>query len=72
MKALTESIDEVFQEYPGYVQKAQEKPVLANWIVGQVMKRRGGNANVVELRRLVGERLWPAGRALLNKEGGNG
>lgn len=51
--AIEQAIDEVIAANPEKVEQAKEKPSLAGWFVGQVMKSTGGKANPKVLNDLV-------------------
>ena len=43
--AIEAAVDEVIAANPDKVEQAKEKPKMAGWFVGQVMKATGGKAN---------------------------
>ncbi len=55
--AIEKAVDEVIAANPDKVAQAQEKPSLAGWFVGQVMKATGGKANPQAVNDLVKTRL---------------
>ncbi|MGI9350302.1 MAG: Asp-tRNA(Asn)/Glu-tRNA(Gln) amidotransferase subunit GatB [Rhizobiaceae bacterium] len=55
--AIEAAVDEVIAANPDQVQKAIEKPKLAGWFVGQVMKATGGKANPQAVQQMVKEKL---------------
>ncbi|MEL6283062.1 MAG: Asp-tRNA(Asn)/Glu-tRNA(Gln) amidotransferase subunit GatB [Pseudomonadota bacterium] len=55
--AIEAAVDEVIAENPDKAEQAKEKPNLAGWFVGQVMKKTGGKANPQAVNKLVRERL---------------
>ena len=55
--AIEAAVDEVIAANPDQVQKALEKPKLAGWFVGQVMKATGGKANPQTVQQMVKEKL---------------
>jgi len=55
--AIEKAVDEVIAANPGQVEKAKEKPSLAGWFVGQVMKATGGKANPQAVNDLVKKKL---------------
>lgn len=55
--AIEKAVDEVIAANPEKVQQAQEKPTLAGWFVGQVMKSTGGKANPQVVNDLVKAKL---------------
>ena len=55
--AIEAAVDEVIAANPGQVEKAKEKPQLAGWFVGQVMKASGGKANPQAVQQLVKAKL---------------
>ena len=57
MGAIEKAVDEVIAANPGQVEKAKEKPSLAGWFVGQVMKATGGKANPQAVSELVKKKL---------------
>ncbi len=57
MGAIEKAVDEVIAANPGQVAKAKEKPSLAGWFVGQVMKATGGKANPQAVSELVKKKL---------------
>ena len=50
--AIEKAVDEVIAANPDQVAKAQAKPALAGWFVGQVMKATGGKANPAAVQAL--------------------
>ncbi len=55
--AIEAAVDEIIAANPEQVEKAKEKPQLAGWFVGQVMKASGGKANPQAVQKLVKEKL---------------
>ncbi|SFI28980.1 Asp-tRNA(Asn)/Glu-tRNA(Gln) amidotransferase subunit GatB [Albimonas pacifica] len=55
--AIEAAVDEVIAANPDKVAQAQEKPSLAGWFVGQVMKATGGKANPKAVNQIVREKL---------------
>ncbi|KGF68171.1 glutamyl-tRNA amidotransferase [Hoeflea sp. BAL378] len=55
--AIEKAVDEVIAANPDQVAKAQAKPALAGWFVGQVMKSTGGKANPAAVQALVKAKL---------------
>ncbi len=55
--AIEAAVDEVIAANPDQVEKAKEKPKLAGWFVGQVMKASGGKANPQTVQELVKTKL---------------
>ena len=55
--AIEAAVDEVIAANPDQVEKAREKPKLAGWFVGQVMKSTGGKASPQMVQQLVKEKL---------------
>jgi aspartyl-tRNA(Asn)/glutamyl-tRNA(Gln) amidotransferase subunit B len=55
--AIEAAVDEVIAANPDQVAKAQAKPSLAGWFVGQVMKATGGKANPQAVQKIVREKL---------------
>ena len=55
--AIEAAVDEVIAANPDQVEKAREKPKLAGWFVGQVMKATGGKANPQAVQQLVKDKL---------------
>ena len=55
--AIEKAVDEVIAANPDQVAKAQAKPALAGWFVGQVMKATGGKANPAAVQALVKSKL---------------
>jgi aspartyl-tRNA(Asn)/glutamyl-tRNA(Gln) amidotransferase subunit B len=55
--AIEKAVDEVIAANPDKVAKAQAKPALAGWFVGQVMKATGGKANPKAVQDLVKAKL---------------
>jgi aspartyl-tRNA(Asn)/glutamyl-tRNA(Gln) amidotransferase subunit B len=56
-RAIEAAVDEVIAANPDKVAQAQEKPSLAGWFVGQVMKETGGKANPQAVQALVKAKL---------------
>jgi aspartyl-tRNA(Asn)/glutamyl-tRNA(Gln) amidotransferase subunit B len=55
--AIEAAVDEVIAANPDKVQQAIEKPQLAGWFVGQVMKATGGKANPQAVNAMVKQKL---------------
>ena len=55
--AIEAAVDEVIAENPDKAEQAKEKPNLAGWFVGQVMKKTGGKANPQAVNQLVRAKL---------------
>ncbi|OXS99211.1 aspartyl/glutamyl-tRNA amidotransferase subunit B [Notoacmeibacter marinus] len=55
--AIEAEVDKVIAANPDKVEQAREKPSLAGWFVGQVMKATGGKANPQAVNQLVREKL---------------
>jgi len=55
--AIEAAVDKVMAENPDKVEQAKEKPSLAGWFVGQVMKATGGKANPKAVNEIVRARL---------------
>ena len=55
--AIEKAVDEVIAANPDQVAKAQAKPALAGWFVGQVMQATGGKANPKAVQELVKTKL---------------
>ena len=55
--AIEKAVDDIIAANPDQVAKAKEKPSLAGWFVGQVMKATGGKANPQAVSDLVKEKL---------------
>jgi aspartyl-tRNA(Asn)/glutamyl-tRNA(Gln) amidotransferase subunit B len=55
--AIEKVVDEVIAANPDKVAQAREKPTLAGWFVGQVMKASGGKANPAAVNDLVKAKL---------------
>ena len=55
--AIEKAVDEVIEANPDKAQQAREKPSMAGWFVGQVMKATGGKANPQAVNDLVKSRL---------------
>jgi aspartyl-tRNA(Asn)/glutamyl-tRNA(Gln) amidotransferase subunit B len=51
--AIEKAVDDIIAANPDQVAKAKEKPSLAGWFVGQVMKATGGKANPQAVSDLV-------------------
>ena len=51
--AIEAAVDEVIAANPDKVEQAKEKPKMAAWFVGQVMKATGGKANPQAVNQLV-------------------
>jgi len=55
--AIEAVVDEVIAANPDKVEQAKEKPSLAGWFVGQVMKATGGKANPQAVQGIVRAKL---------------
>lgn len=55
--AIEAEVDAVIAANPDKVEQAREKPNLAGWFVGQVMKATGGKANPQAVQALVRQKL---------------
>ena len=55
--AIEKAIDEVMAANPDKVEQAKEKPALAGWFVGQVMKVTGGKASPQAVNALLKSKL---------------
>lgn len=55
--AIEKAVDEVVNSNPDKVAQAKEKPTLAGWFVGQVMKKTSGKANPQVVNELVKAKL---------------
>ena len=55
--AIEAIVDEVMAANPEKVAQAKEKPALAGWFVGQVMKASGGKANPQAVNELLRKKL---------------
>jgi aspartyl-tRNA(Asn)/glutamyl-tRNA(Gln) amidotransferase subunit B len=55
--AIEKAVDEIIAANPEKVAQAKEKPTLAGWFVGQVMKATGGKANPQTVNDLVKAKL---------------
>jgi aspartyl-tRNA(Asn)/glutamyl-tRNA(Gln) amidotransferase subunit B len=55
--AIEEAIDSIISANPDKVEKVREKPKLAGWFVGQVMKVTGGKANPQVVNELLRAKL---------------
>ncbi|MCB1437781.1 MAG: Asp-tRNA(Asn)/Glu-tRNA(Gln) amidotransferase subunit GatB [Rhodobiaceae bacterium] len=55
--AIEKAIDEVMAANPDKVAQAKEKPSMAGWFVGQVMKATGGKANPQAVNALLKDKL---------------
>jgi aspartyl-tRNA(Asn)/glutamyl-tRNA(Gln) amidotransferase subunit B len=59
--AIEAAVDEVIAANPDKAEQAREKPNLAGWFVGQVMKATGGKANPQAVNALVRKKLGVEG-----------
>ena len=50
-------MDKIIAANPEKVAQAKEKPSLAGWFVGQVMKATGGKANPKAVNQIVAQKL---------------
>jgi aspartyl-tRNA(Asn)/glutamyl-tRNA(Gln) amidotransferase subunit B len=55
--AIEAAVDEIIAANPEKVEQVKEKPALAGWFVGQVMKSTGGKANPQAVQQLVKSKL---------------
>jgi aspartyl-tRNA(Asn)/glutamyl-tRNA(Gln) amidotransferase subunit B len=55
--AIEQTVNEVISANPDKAAQARDKPNLAGWFVGQVMKATGGKANPQLVNKLVREKL---------------
>ena len=55
--AIEAAVDDVIAANPDKVAQAKEKPSLAGWFVGQVMKATGGKANPKAVNEIVRAKL---------------
>ncbi len=55
--AIEKTVDEIIAANPDKVAQAKEKPTLAGWFVGQVMKKTGGKANPQVVNKLIKAKL---------------
>jgi aspartyl-tRNA(Asn)/glutamyl-tRNA(Gln) amidotransferase subunit B len=55
--AIEAAVDEVIAANPDKVEQAKEKPTLAGWFVGQVMKATQGKANPQAVQQIVKSKL---------------
>ncbi|MGL4728783.1 MAG: Asp-tRNA(Asn)/Glu-tRNA(Gln) amidotransferase subunit GatB [Bosea sp. (in: a-proteobacteria)] len=55
--AIEKVIDEVMAANPDKVAQAREKPTLAGWFVGQIMKASGGKANPATVNEILKKKL---------------
>ena len=55
--AIEAAIDEIIAANPDKVAQAKEKPKMAGWFVGQVMKSTGGKANPKSVNELLAKKL---------------
>ena len=55
--AIEAAIDEVIAANPDKVEQVKEKPKMAGWFVGQVMKATGGKANPQMVNELLAKKL---------------
>ncbi len=55
--AIEAAVDEIIAANPDKAAQAKEKPTLAGWFVGQVMKSTGGKANPQAVQALVKAKL---------------
>ena len=55
--AIEAEVDKVLAANPDKVEQAREKPSMAGWFVGQVMKATGGKANPQAVNELVRRKL---------------
>ncbi|QHQ34104.1 Asp-tRNA(Asn)/Glu-tRNA(Gln) amidotransferase subunit GatB [Algicella marina] len=55
--AIEAAVDEVMAANPDKVEQAKEKPSMAGWFVGQVMKSTGGKANPKAVNEIIRAKL---------------
>jgi aspartyl-tRNA(Asn)/glutamyl-tRNA(Gln) amidotransferase subunit B len=55
--AIEKVIDEVMAANPDKVAQAKQKPTLAGWFVGQIMKASGGKANPAAVNEILKKKL---------------
>ena len=55
--AIEAAVDEIIAANPDKVAQAREKPSMAGWFVGQVMKATGGKANPKAVNAMLKEKL---------------
>jgi aspartyl-tRNA(Asn)/glutamyl-tRNA(Gln) amidotransferase subunit B len=55
--AIEKAVDDVFAANPDKVEQAKEKPAMAGWFVGQVMKATGGKASPQAVNVLIKAKL---------------
>ncbi len=55
--AIETAVDEIFAANPDKVAAAKEKPNMAGWFVGQVMKATGGKANPKAVNEIIRKKL---------------
>jgi len=55
--AIEAAVDEVLAANPEKAEQAREKPAMAGWFVGQVMKATGGKANPQAVQQLIKSKL---------------
>ena len=55
--AIEAVVDEVIAENPDKVAEVKEKPKMAGWFVGQVMKKSGGKANPQAVNEILAKKL---------------
>ena len=55
--AIEAAVDAVIEANPDKVEQARERPKMAGWFVGQVMKETGGKANPQAVNQLVMQKL---------------
>lgn len=55
--AIEKAVDDIINANPEKAQQAKEKPSMAGWFVGQVMKATGGKANPQAVNDLVKSKL---------------
>lgn len=55
--AIEKAVDEVIAANPDKVEEVREKPKMAGWFVGQVMKATGGKANPQAVNDLLKQKL---------------
>ncbi len=55
--AIEAAVDDIIAANPDKVEQVKQKPQMAGWFVGQVMKATGGKANPQAVQKLVKEKL---------------
>ncbi len=55
--AIESAVNEIIAANPDKVEQVKQKPQMAGWFVGQVMKATGGKANPQAVQKLIKEKL---------------